>query len=350
MALYRINEKSLDKIDQTTFADQGIKERADLQRLLKQDIQALADDIMVIAEEFGEWEGSNRRVDLLALDRNANIVVIELKRTQDGGHMELQAIRYASMLSTITFDQAVRAFTEYMKANDIEGDAEEVILDFLGWEQGDDDRFAQDVRIILASAEFSRELVTSVIWLNERNLDIQCISMKPYRDGDNTLLNFQQVIPLPEASDYQIKVREKQQRERQSRTNNRDLTRYDLTVNGREYSGLAKRWLMYRIVCAMIERGLTPDEVLAAIPWRNNLFISFEGELDSEQFITELMANDKGGAVALSKRYFCDAGELFVHNGRTYAFTNQWGRRTLDAVESFSKACPEMGLVLEAVE
>jgi len=33
-------------------------------------------------------------------------VVIELKRTNDGGHMELQAIRYASMVSAMTFERA----------------------------------------------------------------------------------------------------------------------------------------------------------------------------------------------------------------------------------------------------
>ena len=34
---------------------------------------------------------------LLCIDREANLVVVELKRTEDGGHMDLQAIRYAAM-------------------------------------------------------------------------------------------------------------------------------------------------------------------------------------------------------------------------------------------------------------
>ena len=53
----------------------------------------LGDDLYVLTEEFGEWEESRRRIDLLAIDKQANLVVIELKRTDDGGHMELQAIR-----------------------------------------------------------------------------------------------------------------------------------------------------------------------------------------------------------------------------------------------------------------
>ena len=33
--------------------------------------------------------------------------MIELKRTDDGGHMDLQAIRYAAMVSSMTFAQAI---------------------------------------------------------------------------------------------------------------------------------------------------------------------------------------------------------------------------------------------------
>ena len=42
------------------------------------------------ADEFKEWEDSKRRIDILALDKETNLVVIELKLTEDDGHMELQ--------------------------------------------------------------------------------------------------------------------------------------------------------------------------------------------------------------------------------------------------------------------
>jgi hypothetical protein len=53
----------------------------------------------VSAWNKSDWEDSSRSIDLLCIDKQANLVVIELKRTEDGGHMELQAIRYAAMVS-----------------------------------------------------------------------------------------------------------------------------------------------------------------------------------------------------------------------------------------------------------
>jgi hypothetical protein len=71
------------------------------------------------------------------------------------------------------------------------------------------------VRIALASAEFSKELTTAVMWLNDHGLDIRCVRMRPYDDNGRLLVDVQQVIPLPEAAAYQVQVREKEQRGRQ---------------------------------------------------------------------------------------------------------------------------------------
>ena len=90
-------------------------------------------------------------------------MVIELKRTEDGGHMELQAIRYAAMVSAMTFDNAVEVFTKYLRKNSRDEDARTTVLEFLEWDEPIEDEFARDVRIVLASAEFSKELTTAVM-------------------------------------------------------------------------------------------------------------------------------------------------------------------------------------------
>jgi hypothetical protein len=211
-------------INQTSFTEQRVRERHDLQRLLRSQIGVLWDDLYVLTEEFGEWEDSRRRIDLLAVDQQANLVVIELKRTSDGGHMELQAIRYASMISAMTFDRAVQIHGEFLGRMGEPGDEAQMrILGFLNWEEPDEENFAPDVRIILVSEDFGKELTTAVLWLRDRDIDIRCVRLRPYQDGETCLVDVQQLIPLPEAHEYQVQLREKEQVGRKKRAERFDV-------------------------------------------------------------------------------------------------------------------------------
>lgn len=315
MPIYRYRADGIEPVEPATFSQLGITERSDLQRLLRDRIDIIAEDTLVIAEEFGNWDDSRRRIDLLAIDRNANLVVIELKRTEDGGHMELQALRYAAMVSTITFQQAVNVFEAYLRGCDDERDAEETLLDFLRWDEPLEDDFATDVRIVLASAEFSKELTTAVLWLCERGIDIRCVRLRPYGTREETLLDVQQVIPLAEAEDYQIRVREKRQVEREARKDTRDNTKFDVTVDGVTETSLAKRRAILAVMKGLCGNGISVRELDAAIPWRSGLFQSAGSDVDG-------------------KRFFIQDDELVESGGERYAFTNQWGLRTEEAMHS----------------
>ncbi|HAA86444.1 MAG TPA: DUF4268 domain-containing protein [Kosmotogaceae bacterium] len=217
MPVYEIRREMIFLLRQTSFEEAGIKERDDLQRLLKDRIETVSPDTLIISEGFHQWEDSRREIDLLGVDKDANLVVIELKRTKDPGHAELQAIRYAAMVSAMTFEKAVEVYQDYLRACQKEINASESLLEFLEWNEPDEERFAQNVRIVLVAAEFTRELTTSVMWLNQRDLDIRCVRLRPYKDEERIYVDIQQVIPLPEAEDYIIRIREKAVKERQDR-------------------------------------------------------------------------------------------------------------------------------------
>jgi hypothetical protein len=223
MPLFQITDQAFRPIPEASFAAMGIGERTDLQRLLRTQIDVLGDDLYVLTEEFGEWEDSKRRIDLLAVDSDANLVVVELKRTHDGGHMELQAIRYASMVSAMTFERAAAIHADFLRRlGQAPEEAKARLLEFLGWEEPDEDAFADDVRIVLVSENFGKELTTAVLWLRERDIDIRCVRLRPYRDADKTMIDVQQIIPLPEAHDYQVQLREKEQQGRRQRAGRHD--------------------------------------------------------------------------------------------------------------------------------
>ena len=85
MAIYEITKDQIRTVAETSFGKAGVRERGDLQRLLREQIQIVSPDTLVIAEEFGEWEDSRRRIDLLGLDKTGNLVVIELSELTMAG-------------------------------------------------------------------------------------------------------------------------------------------------------------------------------------------------------------------------------------------------------------------------
>jgi hypothetical protein len=224
MALYEMTTGNFIPIGKTSFADIKVGERTDIQRLLRTQINVLDDDLYVLTEEFSDWTDSKRRIDLLAIDKQANLVVIELKRTQDGGHMELQAIRYASMVSAMTFERAEQIHAEFLdRIGQPATEAQSRLLEFLNWDVPNEDTFGQEVRILLVSEDFGKELTTAVLWLRDHDIDIRCVRLRPYLHGTSKLIDVQQIIPLPEAQEYQIQLREKEQQERKQKSQKEEL-------------------------------------------------------------------------------------------------------------------------------
>ena len=328
MPIYEFKQDAIDPVEETSFAALGLHERRDLQRLLRENIGVIDPEILVVTEEFGGWDDSRRRVDLLALDKSANLVVIELKRTEEGGHMDLQAIRYAAMVSTMTFERVVEIYADYLKQTGKDNlEPRKALLDFLEWDEPVDGEFAQDVRIVLASAEFSRELTTSVLWLNDHDIDIRCVRLKPYRFDGHVLVDVQQVIPLPEASEYQVRVREKVREERQARTGGRDHERFDITVQDQRYAALPKRKAIFQLCRWLCEKGVVPEEISELFHWRpNRVWYAVDGTVTAPEFARLAQEKASSGGGSFDRiRWFCDDDDLVHVRGRTYAFSNQWG-------------------------
>lgn len=346
MPLYKLSDSTIEAVPETKYSSEGLLERSHLQRSLRDNIEVIAPGTLVLAEEFGRWDDSKRRIDLLLLDESANLVVVELKRTLDGGFMDLQSIRYAAMVSNMTFAQAVEAHAAYLKQRTIEENARERILQFLGWDSPEENDFAQEVRIVLASAEFSKELTTSVLWLLEHDIDIRCVRLKPYRFEDAILVNAEQVIPLPEAEDYQIKVREKGRVERKSREHSKDLTKFDVTVDEATEHRLPKRRAIFAVVKALTEKGADVAAITDILSWRGSgLWRIVDDEVDSQEFREQaLLAADEGGLAFDPGRWFHGDDELIYQHGKSYALTKMWGERTQEAMDDLLKTFPNLGV------
>lgn len=349
MAIYKLQNDKIIELQKTTFATEKIDERNDLQKYFLNSIDAIEPDLFVIANEFNDWQDSRRSIDILCIDKDANLVVIELKKTEDGGHMELQSIRYAAMISNMTFSKAVRAFKKYAEKHDLEiENPEEEILHFLEWDEPREEQFGQDIRIILVSADFSKEITTSVLWLNERELDIKCIRVKPQRDNGILYFDIQQIVPLPETQDYQIKIREKVSEERQSRRDSsyRDFSKYNVVINGIEEKNLSKRRAMFFVISNVIKSGIKPQDLFDIT--KNNRWIWVEKVCKTRtEFENEEIKNRR---TYDPSRWFVEDNELFIIGERTYAFSNQHSKEAFNLISRIFEKYEELNGTIEVNE
>ena len=230
MAIYKMSQdkRELVEVVPTSFGEQGVLERADLQRLLRDKPEVLEEGLLIISEEFSRWQDSNRKIDLLGLDAVGRLVVVELKRGDTGQHMDLQAVRYAAMVASMTFQQTIDAFRDYLEkrtnepgSEPLEEDAAETRLrEHLGVEEFDNEVIRTKMpRIILVSENFGKELTTCVMWLNDSWMqgtgpEIKCVRLQPHQNGDGTLIETSVVLPLAEASDYRTQLRNREQETR----------------------------------------------------------------------------------------------------------------------------------------
>jgi hypothetical protein len=283
--LYDMTSGSLTQVSKTTFAAEAILERRHLQAAVRDRIEVLGDDLLVVAEEFGEFEDTHRRIDLLCVDRSARLVVVELKRTEDGGHMELQALRYAAMVSVMTFDELVSTYARHLEVlgeEDHDPDSARSRLDeWFDHLDEDEPVISREVGIVLASADFSQEVTTTVLWLNEfYGTDIRCVRLSPYRHEGRLLLDVQQVIPLPEAAELTVRLKKREAAARVAKETHRDLTRYVITTPTATTEPLRKRRAILALVQALHAAGVPAARLAATVP--ENKLRPVDGVLDGD--------------------------------------------------------------------
>ena len=203
--------KELKEISETTFSEHGLKERYDLQEWIDKNPEILAkelgdeEELLIIQKEFSGFDKTNERLDLLALDKNGNLVIIENKLDDSGKDVTWQALKYVSYCSALTKDEIISIYQEYLKNKNLEDDAENNILEHLGVDYININ-ISNSQRIILVSREFRPEVTSTVLWLRSKGVDIQCIKFIPYKFQDKIIIDIDKIIPVPEIEEFTVKL------------------------------------------------------------------------------------------------------------------------------------------------
>lgn len=225
--MFKIDPASnrINPLEVKRFSDLGFTERKHLQEWLENYPQALTqgdgDELLIIQKEFDGFDDTRERLDLLAIDKDGNLVIIENKLDDSRRDVVWQALKYASYCANLKKQQVVEIFQRYLNQKaQSEGaepaNAERVLLEFL---QADDLQSVQlntlkSQRLILVAAHYRKEVTNTVLWLSQFGVNCQCFKVTPYQAGTELFLNVEQIIPTPEASDFMIGMMAKEDEEK----------------------------------------------------------------------------------------------------------------------------------------
>jgi hypothetical protein len=207
--------RNVQHLRPVAMAELGWQERRDLQRWLQAHPDVLGRGLLLITEEFADWEGAAGpvadRLDLLFLDQDGRLVVVELKRGMAPDRTESQALVYAAYCDQLTTSDIAAQFARFHEVSVEE--AREKILDHapvLGEEQ------PGKVRVRIVAEDFPASVTSTVLFLRElgsggpesAKLDIGCTKLTAYALPDGShVMSVQPLIPIPETEDYLVRRR-----------------------------------------------------------------------------------------------------------------------------------------------
>lgn len=211
-----LSGKSLVRLKRRRFGDLNLQERPHLQEWLARTPEALGEELLIIQKEFDGFADTRERLDLLALDKEGRLVVIENKLDDSGRDVVWQALKYVAYCSSLKKAEILDMYQRYLDRQPDRHTAEASLREFFDVEDLDGTvlNAGNDQRLILVAANFRKEVTATVLWLIGHGVRVQCFRALPYTLGEELLLDLQQIIPTPEASDYMIGMAAKESEER----------------------------------------------------------------------------------------------------------------------------------------
>lgn len=212
--MYLINKEqnNISQLSQKTFSELKFREREHLQEWIAKDPSCLGEELLIIQKEFSGFSETNERLDLLALDKQGNLVIIENKLDDSGRDVTWQALKYASYCASLSKQEIIKIYQAYLggdkSADKSLSDFFDRDLDEIGLNQG-----STSQRLMLVAANFRKEVTSSVLWLMNFKMRIQCFKVTPYALNDQLLLNVEQILPTKDTEEFAISMASKAQEE-----------------------------------------------------------------------------------------------------------------------------------------
>lgn len=195
------DDQELKSLTHTTLSEHGFKEEDLRNWILDTPESILGEDILIIGREV-QVKNIGDAIDLLGIDRDGNVVVIELKQGSLSGNVDFQSLKYSAYTSYWDWGQLADQFDKFCESQwgkhlyDENVEFNQKIESFCN----DGYELNGDQRILLIGESIRERLDLVVRWLSERDIGISVLEVQLLEENDQLYVDTEQVLPVPQRS------------------------------------------------------------------------------------------------------------------------------------------------------
>ena len=191
----------------------------DLEAQIVNHPELLGEELLVLGSQLAEFAEDRDRLDVLAVDRDGELVLVELKVDDAFRVTDLQALAYAGAYSTASPAQLARtfarSFADTSDDSSIEQARKEITTFVSNLDEFEDWQPSRQVRIKLVAPSFPARVLATVKWLGDvYGMPIEVIQAQLFSDQvtGHHILTFKRLLPVKSDREFDLKVREEQKR------------------------------------------------------------------------------------------------------------------------------------------
>jgi len=193
------DEENVSTLETVSLQEEGFREDDLREWIINSPEDILGEDFRLIGREVSVKQIGDG-IDLLAIDRDANVVAIELKRGVLKPKVDFQGLKYAAYTSHWDYSKLRDQFEKFKSTTwgqtlyEEETTFTEVLDEFCN----EDYTLNQDQRVVFVGESVRERLDIVLRWLSDRSIDISVIEFQLLKDDNLLYLDAEHTIPTPE--------------------------------------------------------------------------------------------------------------------------------------------------------
>lgn len=203
--LYKLDVKAKDytKVNRVTLESIGWKE-LDLQELLSNHIQDIvsSSELMTIFNQRVRQE----EPDILALDRNGDLYIFELKRWSSHQENLLQVLRYGQLYGNNNYDELNEMFNKYLRSKDSKSELCEIhqqYFDISDSSKLSKESFNRKQHFLVVTNGLDQKTIEAIAYWKKNGLNIDAIVYWVFEINGEHFIEFNMYSPIEGYLEYE---------------------------------------------------------------------------------------------------------------------------------------------------